>query len=117
MLGILAMIAVFIITYYVYKSAKDYGRNAVGWAAFTFCLGFGIQIVIPLFLGIFIAIYLTMKGQTPDEIQDYVGSMSFLLGIIPMILSLVAIGFVLKYVGTMPREREIIPPPKPPTFD
>jgi hypothetical protein len=117
MIGIAAIIAVFIVTYYVYQSAKEYGRNAVAWAALTFCLGFGIQLVIPFVVGMGIAIYFSIKGDSVEEIQEYVGSMSFLLGIVPMILSFVAIGLILKYVGTMPSQPTFVPPPQPPTFE
>jgi hypothetical protein len=50
MLSILGFIAVFIATYFIYKTAKDTGRNAVGWAFLTFAVGSGIQIILPLLI-------------------------------------------------------------------
>ncbi len=117
MLSILGLVAIFIITYFVYKSAKEYGRNAIGWAVITLCLGFGLQIVIPFLIVVVVAIFMSINGKSAQQVEEYAQSFSFLLGTVPLIISLVVIGLILKYVGKMPEEKTFISPPEPPTFN
>ncbi len=72
MLSIFGLVAVFIATYYVYKTAKDTERNAVSWAFLTFAVGFGIQIILPLLIGIVITIVMSASGSSIAEIQNSV---------------------------------------------
>ena len=58
MLSLLGFIAVIIATVYAYRTAKDYNRNAVAWAAAVFGVGFAIQLVIPFLFGIIYAVIL-----------------------------------------------------------
>lgn len=120
MIGIGAFIAIFVATYYAYKTAKDYGRNAILWALIVFAVGFGIQIVIPLFIGIVIGVVMTLQGSSPEEIQNSIGGYSFILGFVCIVLSLIGMFLILKFLSRVPEDgvlSEGSPPPPPPNFN
>lgn len=117
MIAVLAFIAIFIAAYFVYKTAKDTGRNAVLWALLTIGVGFGFQIVIPLLLGIMIGIGMVLAGNSPEEIAASVDGISMVIGIICLILSFVGIGFIMRAVSKIPDEPSFAAPPSPPKFD
>ena len=70
MIGIVAFIAVFIVTYQVYKTAKSTERNPWLWAGISAVAGFGLQIVLPFALGFFIAIYYVVTGMPADRVGE-----------------------------------------------
>ena len=107
----LGFVAIIIFTIYAFKSARDYGRNGFLWAFVTFCIGFGIQIAAPMFVGILLGIVWLLQGRTADEIQSSLEGPSILVGIIATVLSLVAMALVLKFVSRV-RDGVEIPPAK-----
>ncbi len=119
MLSILGLVAVFIATYYVYKTAKDTGRNAVGWALLTFAVGFGIQIILPIIIGIIIAIVMSASGNSIAEIQKSVENIAMIIGIACLVFSVVGIWLIMRRVSKIPESETFTspPPPPPPTFD
>lgn len=108
MLGIIAII---IFTIYTFKSARDYGRNGFLWALINFCVGFGIQVVAPLLIGIVLAVVYMASGGTADQVRAKIDGFSFIVGILATILSLIAMALVLKFV-TRVRDGVEIPPAK-----
>lgn len=100
MLSILGLVVIFVATYYVYKTAKDYDRNALLWAAGTFCVGFGLQIVLPLVIAIVLGIVLVARGMTdPAEMQKRIEGPAQFIGIFGIILSFVGMWAILKLVS------------------
>lgn len=117
MLSILGLVAVIVATYHVYKTAKDTGRNAVGWAFLTFGVGFGSQIILPLMTGIIIALVMTASGNSITKIQEFVDSIALIIGIVCLAASLFGIWLIMRHVSKIPDSDSFIPPPSPPTFD
>ena len=72
MLGILGIVITIVFTIFAYKTAKEYGRNAVSWALLTFGVGIIIQIILPVFIIILIAVIATIGGGSAQQIQDNV---------------------------------------------
>ncbi len=116
MLSILGFIAVFIAAYFVYKTAKDTGRNAVGWALLTLAVGFGVQIILPLFIGIILGVAMMTSGSSVTEIQESIAPAAMIIGIVCLILSFVGIWFIMRHISKLPEDESFAPPP-PPTFD
>lgn len=119
-MGILAFIAIFIFTYFAYKTARDNGRNPFVWAAVTFATGFGLQIIVPLLIGLVLAIvWIAMGSSSPETIQEDVGGIATIIGIISLVLSFVGMFLILRYVAQLPEEAEPVTgngPPPPPIF-
>ena len=70
MLSILGLIAVFIAAYFVYTSARDTGRNAVGWSLLTVAVGIGLQIILPMVIIFIIAAVMMISGKpTRDGVR------------------------------------------------
>ena len=120
MLGIAAFIVIFVMTYNAYKTAKDYERNAVVWPLVVFAVGFGLQIVIPVIVGIFIGIVMIVNGTPPDQLEDAMSGYAILLNLGFIVLSVVAMFMILRYIATFPEDdvsaADASPPP-PPKFD
>lgn len=115
MLSILGLVAVIFATYYVYKTAKDTGRNAVGWALLTFAVGFGVQILLPVAIGMIIAVVMSASGNSVAEIQDFVQTIAILIAIVCLALSFVGIWLVMRRVVKIPENNSFVS--QPPTFD
>ena len=117
MLSILGFIAVIIAAYYIYKTAKDTNRSAVGWALITLAVGFGVQIVIPVLIGIVISIIMLTSGNSEAQIQEFIQPVGLYLGIGCLILSFVGIWMIIRYVSGLPEQAFSEPPPVPPNFE
>ncbi|MGI8639758.1 MAG: hypothetical protein ACR2MG_07365 [Pyrinomonadaceae bacterium] len=117
MLSILGFIAVFIATYFVYKTAKDTGRNAAIWGLLTFAVGFGIQIILPLLIGIIFGFAMAVSGSSVMEIQADIQSASIIIAIVCLILSFIGIALIMRHVAKIPEEKSFVPPPSPPNFN
>jgi purine-cytosine permease-like protein len=118
MIGIAAFIFVLVAPFYVYKNAKQNGHNTVLWTIISIVAGIGVQIVIPMIVGITIAIYWTLKGYSDDEIDIAIQGPGRIVGIVSMIASVAGVVFVMKKVNTIPEEAFLtVQPPPPPTFE
>lgn len=117
MLSILAVVAVIFATYQVYKTARDTERNAVGWALLTFAVGFGVQIILPMIIGIAIALVMTASGSSAMEIQEFIQGIALIIGIAGLLLSFLGIWLIMRHVSKIPESSFAAPPPPPPTFD
>lgn len=118
MLSILGIVVLIVAPILAYKTAKDYERNAALWALFTFAAGFGIQFVIPFFIGIILALVLTAGGTPPEQLPEAIGGWATVIGIVFLFLSVVAVFLILRYLSKVPEEKSFTPPPQPPeTFN
>ncbi|HSK70183.1 MAG TPA: hypothetical protein VK892_00705 [Pyrinomonadaceae bacterium] len=118
MLSILGFIIIIVAAIHVYRTAKQYDRNAIGWTLITIGVGFGIQLILPLFLGIIIGIVMIASGSSIEEMQGSLNVPAFIIGLICLALSIAAVLLILRYVSKIPDEPPFTPPPSPPeTFN
>jgi hypothetical protein len=116
MLFILGIVAIIVLTIQVYKSAVSTERNAAGWAALTFVVGFGIQFVIPVVVGLVYGIYLAATGSATDFEGGYFGVMT-IISLLGIVLSIVGMWLIAKHVSTVIDDGVTPPaPPPPPAF-
>lgn len=107
MLGIVVPI---IISIYVYRQAKETGRNAPLWAIVNFAVIFGVQIFIGLALGLIL-----MFGAGWSE--EAIDNLSLPIGLLAFVVSLVcSYFFVVRTVTRIPDNEFNAPPPPPPQF-
>lgn len=114
MLSILGFAVLIVATIFAYRTAKDYGRNAAIWALITFGVGFGIQIIIPVFIGIIWGFVLLASGTPPERMQDEIGGWATIIGIICLVLSVISVFLVLRFLSKIPEEKSFVQPPQPP---
>ncbi len=117
MLTILGLVFVIVATFYTYKSAKDNGRSAALWALAAFAVGFGIQIVIPLFIGIVIGLVMTAQGRQMFEIQQSIQTPAQIIGLVCLAASFVGVWLVLRKASQLPDDEPLASPPPPPDFN
>ncbi|CAN5654085.1 hypothetical protein BH20ACI4_BH20ACI4_03200 [soil metagenome] len=116
MLDIIGFVFVIVLTIFAYKTAKDYERNAIGWALITFAVVIGIQIILPvsiILIIIIIATIATAGGSSPHQIQDAIPIAT--ISIIFKILSIVAGFLILRHLAKIPEEKSFDIPPEPPS--
>lgn len=118
-LQLLGLVAIVVFTYFVFKTAREYGRTAGLWALLTLGIGIGLQWIVPVIIMIVIYVVLLATGTRPDQIEDAIGWWSFGITFICLALSLVGMFLVLQQVAKLPEDiadSDIRVPP-PPTFD
>ncbi len=116
MLSILGIVVIIIATYQAYKTAKSTGRNAAVWALIVFFVGFGIQIVIPFFIGMGLAVFWIASGSTESEVREaFSGGPATIIGLISFFMSFIAIWLILRQISKIPAEKSFGLPPSPPT--
>ena len=117
MLSILSLIAVFIAAYFVYKSAKDTNRNAVGWSLLTVAVGIGLQIILPIILVMVIAVIMAVSGKPIRDADDLPFGTAMIATILGWAASIFGIWLIIRRVSLIPDEESFNAPPAPPTFD
>lgn len=118
MLFIGGIIAIVVFTIQVFKTAKGTERNAPLWALLTAGIGIAFQFVIPLFLGMVLAVYYLATGSPAETLQSDLQWPSVIIGLVCIILSIVGMVLVSKHVSKIidvPVGAVNAPPP-PPTF-
>ncbi len=118
MLGIAALIAVIIFIVQVYKTANGTGRNGALWALLTGVVGFGIQLLLPMAIGLVMGIYYIATGSSIEEMEAAVNGWSLLIGLPCIVLSIAGVWLIMNHVSKVPDEPATAsaPPPPPPTF-
>lgn len=117
MLGIIALIAIVVFTIQVYRTASGTGRNAALWAVLTAVVGVGLQIVLPILIGIVLAVYFVATGTPPENIESAITGPATIIGFICLALSIVGMVLIAKHVGKVPDDPiGTAKPPPPPTF-
>lgn len=109
MLGIIVPI---LITYYIYKNAKENGRNAVLWAVANVAVIIGVQLLFGLTAGILIEFGIQFYGWSENTLHDWY----LPINIIALVLSLTASYLIYRHVTRVP-EQPFISPPPPPKFN
>lgn len=117
MLSILGIVVIIVATYQVYKTAKDTGRNAIVWSLVTFAVGFGFQIVIPIIVGIVLAVVWIASGASEKEVQEALSGPATVIGLVSLFLSFVVVWIILRQVSKIPEEKSFVSPPSPPNFN
>ena len=117
MLSILGLVAVFIAAYFIYKSARDTGRNAVGWSLLTAAVGIGMQIILPGIIFAVIAAVMAISGKPIRDVDDLPFGTTMIVSILGLAASIVGIWLIMRCVSTIPDEENFAAPPSPPTFD
>jgi hypothetical protein len=113
MLNIIGFVILIVVTIFAYKTAKDYGRNAIGWALITFAIGFVIQIILPVLIVLILVIIKIAGGSTPEEFQEDIPDVT--ISIVFLVLSIVASVFIVSRLARVPDEKPFDAPPAPPT--
>jgi len=114
MLGIFGLIFVIVAPFFIYRSAKQNERNAIFWAVLALVVGLGIQIVLPLLVGMIIAIVMFAQGSSEAEIQSAIEGPAIIIGIFSLVFSVVGVLWIMKHVNTIPEQESFISPPPPP---
>lgn len=117
MLGIIALVAVFIAAYFAYKTAAGNGRSGPLWALATLAVGLGFQIVIPIMIGIVLALVYMAMGTPADELQQEMSGVAGIIGIVSLVFSFIGIWLVLRHVAKLPDDPPVEKLPSPPVFD
>ena len=113
MLDIIGFVFIIVFTIFAYKTAKDYERNAIGWALITFVVGIVVQIILPVFILIIIAVAATAGGSSPQKIQDDIPIVT--ISIICKVLSVIAGFLIVRHIAKIPEEKTFDMPPAPPS--
>lgn len=119
MIGIVGFIAIFVVTYFVYKTARGTERNPALWAAVAFIVGFGFQIVLPMLVGIALGVYWAVSGRPMELFADEMSGILTVASIVGLVLSFVSMWLVIRHVSRIPDDGTFGPadqPPAPPTF-
>ena len=117
MLGIFGIVAIIVLTIQAYKTAVSTERNAVLWATINAVIGVGVQLIIPVFFGIILAVYYLATGTPETEIESAITGPASIIGILCLILSIVGMVLVNKHVAKVKDDSAIGPgPPPPPSF-
>jgi hypothetical protein len=115
MLSILGIVAIVVMTIQVYKTAKNNERNAGLWAVMTALVGIGLQFVLPIIVGIVIAIVYVAQGtRDPAAIQQQLYGPALVIGIVSLVLSIIGMVIIFKFVSRVPDAPPVSVPPPPP---
>lgn len=112
MLNILGLAFLVVFTIFAYKTAKDYERNAAGWALITFGVGFVIQIILPIVVVFMLAVLMTVRGSSPEQVREDIPF--FTITIAGLLLSFISGILILRYLSKITEEKPFELPPSPP---
>jgi hypothetical protein len=84
----LPIVFIVVLAILIYKSARDYGRNAILWTVAAVVGYLVIQFAVAFFIGVVLVIGAEVWGWSPTLVDDY----SLLIGLVSLAP---AIGFVL----------------------
>lgn len=116
MLSIIGLVFIITMTVLAYKTARDYERSAVGWALLAFVVTFGVQIILPFFIGIMIALGLVVSGTPQSRLQQSFDEVvpAVTITVVCMVLSIAAGFLILRHLAKIPEENSFDAPPAPP---
>ena len=102
-----------LITIYVYKGAKQTGRNAVLWSLINIAVIIGVQFLIVVAAGVLIGLGIAFFGWSKSSINNYNLPITIAAGVVSLICSYL---FVVRRVNRVSDEQINIAPPQPPQF-
>lgn len=105
MLGIIVPI---LVTIYVYKQAKETGRNPILWAFINLAVFYGVQILLGFSIGLIMAL-----GGMEQSIEQY----SLLISLICLVIAGIGSYLVVRHVTRVPDSMFQELPPPPPSFN
>ncbi len=115
---VFGIVIIVVFTVYVFKTANENGRNAIGWAVACLFTGIFVQWVLMLIVFIVIGIVMVLIGARPGSLEDTLGFWVIGIRLGCLALSVVGMFLILKKVSQIPDEEEpFAEPPPPPTFD
>ena len=119
LLQIFGIVTIFVVTYFVVKTAREYNRSPFLWGLLALGVGFGCQWVLPIVLGIALAIVYVLTGTKQTELEAAIDGPATILYFAAFGLSFVGLFMVLKYVSRIPDDPEpaSVSVPPPPSFD
>jgi uncharacterized membrane protein len=123
-LSILGLVAVIVATYHVYKTARDNGRNGIGWGFLTVAVGLGAQWILPIIAtAILVVVYATSLQTSRDpyaarQQMEELESYALIFGIAGLIISFIGLWLIMRFVSRIPEDGpgSSAPPPPPPSF-
>lgn len=118
MIGILGLIFAIVAPFFVYRNARQNGHNPVLWMLLALVAGVGLQLVIPLTIGILLGVIWIRQGYSAEEIQQSIQAPSSIFGVISLILSVTGIFLIMRNVNIVRDLPTTYPtPPEPPDFN
>jgi uncharacterized membrane protein len=117
MLTVIGLAAAIVAAYFAYKTANENGRNGVLWLFATLTVGFGLQLMAPLFIGIIAGIAIVATGSSIERAYQWLDDFAMPLGIILLLLSFVGMWLILRHVSRLPEDTPGNDLPPPPRFD
>lgn len=115
MIGILGIIFVIVAPIFIYRSAKQNGHKPVFWTLIALAVGIGFQIIVPMIVGIILAVVLVGMGHSPNSIEPTIQGYSLIIGLPCLILSFVGVFLVMRRVNKAKKSDAGLPP-APPEF-
>ena len=112
-IGILGLVFVIVAAIYTYRTAKSNGHNAVLWTLAAVAAGFGVQIILPLLIGIILTVYWLATGRSVEEVQTLIETPGNIIGIICLFASIVGVVLILRRVSLIREDDAPLPPPSP----
>ncbi len=110
---VLALAFLAISTFFVYKTAKENGYNAILWAIVSFSTFVGVYLVLSIAIVVVIAIGMSFFGWSNNAFA----SSEMLIDLVVMVVSGASVMLILRHVAKIKDEEyltEELPPP--PTF-
>lgn len=99
-----------LITFYVYKGAKQTGRNPVLWSFINVAVIIGVQFAIVVTAGILIGLGIAFFGWSKSSINNYNLPITVIAGVLSLLCSYL---FVVRRVNRVPDEQINLAPPPP----
>lgn len=84
---------------FVYITAKKNGHKPVYWALITLAVGIGFQFILPIIIGIILAVALVGMGNSPNSVEPIIQSYSLIIGISCSILNIIGVLLVWRRVN------------------
>lgn len=103
MIGVLDIILIVLFSVvaplFIYLTAKKNGHKPIYWALITLTVGIVFQFILPIIVGIILAVALVKMGNSPNSVQPTIQSYSLIIGISGSILNAIGVLLVFRRVN------------------
>ena len=103
MIGVLDIILIILFAVvapvFVYLTAKKNNHQPAKCALIMLAIGIGLQFILPVIVGIILAVALVGMGNSPNSVQPTIQSYSLIIGISCSILNAIGVFLVLRRVS------------------